>query len=312
MIRLKGSMAKTDEQMLLDAVSSVDPSIKLFFVSDQKSISDLGTLVGKGERLNCLSTILRADVLSSLRFDEGVRTFDGIELSLLPPPEKHMYQLLRYDSANEYLNLINRKQPNANVGLVYMEWIKQVVESSWSVGLLSISKTTTSYADRSSLFFKSGRAFQRLWLAATSLGYSFQPLGVLPMLGLITGTQFETYVSSATHSDLEELRNSYLNIFFQQNKNEKPDSYEHVILFRLFKMSANNPNEDRSLRKPIAEFFSFTNAGQTQELSEEEEDEDVVEKECEVAEVTFPFKPRNEREIGLQVGAQFAVYVVRN
>lgn len=307
-------MPESDITHLTHLGQSSDPDVNISFITDEARLMELGKLVGEAERLQCLSGVLRADYLQTLRFDVNVRTFDGIELNHLSPAEKQMCLVLRYDSANEFLNLINRKQKSTTaIGSFFSEWYQELITSSWGVGLIYISrKADSSYAKRSEKFFAAGRALQRIWLGATELGYSFQPLATLPMISILSGTQFEQYLTATTPPHIQDLVSNFQNLFFKDQREEEGTKKDTILLFRIFKTDGHE-NGDKALRRPLAESLNFIKVKEQDGLEDEEEEEDedeLIEKECLVADVLYAFNSRNEREVTIGTGDKIAIFLV--
>ena len=96
--------------------------------------------------------------------------------------------------------------------------------------------------------FRGGRAAQRVWLTATSLGLAFQPMTAITYLFARLERGAGEGLSGAEIRQLSELRERYLQIFSVQAHQTES------ILFRLAKA---DPPSARSLRRRVEDVLSF-------------------------------------------------------
>lgn len=134
---------------------------------NEEALQRLAAYQGEMSRIRLLSPIMLADLQDELRWTEedAARTRDGVDIPSLQFPEGAdiVVHALREQSGMEVLRKING-------ATVFSDSEKLRVSRCSAIGMMSCSAN-----DRAAHFF-SGRAAQRLWLAATALKVGFQPM----------------------------------------------------------------------------------------------------------------------------------------
>jgi hypothetical protein len=169
--------------------------------------------------------------------EEVERTRDGVDLATLEAtrPDLAGIRLARNWSSILFLREIGG-------GRALEKSSKNSIAAASAVGLLTMSGT-----NRES-YVRGGRALQRVWLTATSLGLAMQPMGAI----LYLWARLEHGGGEGLDSDevetLSRLRERFKGLF-----DVGPDSAE-IMLFRL---AHADPPSARALRRPVEEVLTF-------------------------------------------------------
>lgn len=224
---------------------AADGGARLHLITDRAELAETGRILGAGDRLRMLSPRLHREMMSELRWTpEEVRTTrDGIDIATLEADGTDLagLSLARHRPHLEFVRQMGG-------GRAFEEGARNSVAASSAIGCL----TTTGTGARA--HFDGGRALQRVWLTATSLGLGFQPVTVLPYLfarvehvdahgnGDVTGLD-ETEV--ATLHGLRKRLSALVP--------HRPDETE-LLLFRL---SYAPPATTRALRRHVDTVLRF-------------------------------------------------------
>lgn len=177
------------------------------------------------------------------------------------------------------LAALEKRTENLIIGSLLTDWPLRLISTSVAVGYIAVPKTD-SYSARCRSFFEAGRAFQRLWLTVTSLGYCLQPMNTLVSLHQVAQTPKGSVLSNLEllKELFEEMKNQFAldtNCGITSgNKNE-----DIVVLFRIFKLDPTQYPRP-SLRRPIGTILEF-----------------VEERSCQVMKTQYEFTARNNREL---------------
>ena len=223
---------------LLDAAQSV-PGARLQLLTSAPALSEIGSILGAGDRVRFLSKQLHREMMSEIRWtrEEVLRTRDGIDIETLElsPSDRAGVSLCRSWPAMQIVRRIGG-------GFALEKLSKKAVAASSAVGLLTMP--SASARD----FLLGGRALERTWLTATALGIAFQPMSSLPYLfaRLVRG---KGEGLSPQHIDeLQELRTRYEAIF------ELTPATAEILVFRL---AYAEPASHRALRRSVADVLSL-------------------------------------------------------
>ncbi|MEW4527115.1 hypothetical protein [Maioricimonas sp. JC845] len=147
-------------------------NVRLDWLTDRAQRRRLSDVVAAVDRIRFEYQPFHEEFHSVLRHgrDEEERTRDGLELKTLELPPFGA-TLMRWVAPWRRMQLLNR----FGMSRVFAGTSSKQVVCSGAVGLVS----TTDVSDRG--FFEAGRAFERVWLAATASGLAFQPMGGIPL-----------------------------------------------------------------------------------------------------------------------------------
>ncbi len=123
--------------------------------------------------------------------------------------------------------------------LTFPSW--QLTCRSGAIGFVSVASADTES------FLNGGRAFQRIWLAATRAGLALQPLGSLPIfLAHLSQLRGEKLAPPQVRA-VRRLRARW---------NRLMPAIERQTLLMAFRVGVARPPSCRSLRRPVAEFLA--------------------------------------------------------
>lgn len=146
--------------------------VQVHWLTQRPAIRAFAWIVGKSDRLRFERESFHQELFRQLRFtrEEAERTRDGLDLRALelPPLGGLVLRIIRNWRFLSAANLVGASR------LLALPSVLPVVQSG-AIGLLTVDQPG---AQR---FLDGGRAFQRLWLAATAAGLQLHPLGSLPI-----------------------------------------------------------------------------------------------------------------------------------
>lgn len=212
---------------------------KLRWITEEPALNELGAIQGAVERIEHLTPPAHAQIFRELRFtqQEAEEGLDGLDVTAidLPPGEVFKLWLLRSPSAVETLAA-------ASAGKGLTRTAGMVFRATSAAALL----TMPGVGSRS--YFDGGRALQRIWLTADSLGLSIHPLSDITSLF----ARVERGGGEGLHPrDIEEigvLRRRYQALF------EVPRSEAEIMILRVHR---GGPPSVRSLRKHLGSVLFF-------------------------------------------------------
>ncbi len=157
---------------LLDSVHAT-PSVTVRLVEDSDAVETLARTFSMNEQLLMEYRPLHAFLFGVIRWTRAQeRRTPGMYVKTMefPAPVRVLLQyVLRHWMVVRFLNRFGLSQSIATQSA-------RVYAASSAIGILTIP------ADTDDQFLEAGRALQRLWLTATSVGVSMQPVTALPYL----------------------------------------------------------------------------------------------------------------------------------
>jgi nitroreductase len=227
------------ERMMLD--SALDStSARLLVIEDRNTINRLGAIVGLGDRLRFLSTVMHQELMAEVRWaaSDVTSTRDGLDRATFEMDEATLLgmHLLQRPAV---ISLLNRVPDG---GMAIARRAERIFGQSSAVVLL-----THPGRSRQS-FFAGGRAMERVWLAATGLGLGLHPQSSLPYLFARFEQGGAKGLTEWEQTTLSDLRDRYRQVF---NINE--DEAE-ILLFCLNHVPSPTAH---SLRRPPDSFVTF-------------------------------------------------------
>jgi len=194
---------------LLDAAKDMR-DVELRFAEGKDALALLSRAVSVNERLLMENRTLHDFLFGMIRWSrKEERAKPGLYLKTMefPPPVQFLMRfVLRYWSA---VRLLNR------VGLSRLI----PVQSAASYRAAALFGAVVLTGDTNVDFVSAGRAFQRVWLTATALGVSVQPVTAIPYLmqRVVAG---EATAFSSKHQDMIREANSVIRGVFRLRENE--------------------------------------------------------------------------------------------
>ncbi len=156
----------------LSCASACDPDVRLDWITGRPSIGKLSAIVARGDRLRLEHQPFHEELYKQLRLsaDQVEQTRDGLDWRTLglPPGGRSLLATLARWPLVRTLN-------HAGLSRALSVPSAMAVRQSAAVGGLSVPAATARN------YVTAGRALQRVWLAATTLGLSFHPLGSVPI-----------------------------------------------------------------------------------------------------------------------------------
>jgi nitroreductase/molybdopterin/thiamine biosynthesis adenylyltransferase len=216
-----------------------DAGGKLLLAKDPAAIMELAGIVAENDRQMCLSRRLNREMAAELRWTEAevVGTRDGIDVLTLEAPSAGL-AAARMASSWEAVEFLSRMNAGGALGRLGMG----AVALSSAVGLV------VAKGNRAASYFQGGRALQRVWLEATSMGVAMQPLSTLVYLFARLERGGGKGLDPAVREGLAKLRERFRRVF------DVPEGDAEVLLFRLFVGAAPSA---RSLRRSVDDVLTF-------------------------------------------------------
>ncbi|MFH8407075.1 Rv1355c family protein [Streptomyces sp. NPDC018019] len=218
---------------------AAESGARLHLVTDRDQLDAMGRILGAGDRLRMLSSQLHREMMNELRWDseDTRRTRDGIDIATLGLDDVDLagVRLARHWSHLAFIRRIGG-------GEAFEEGAVKAIAASSAIGCLTIPGTGPQ------AFVDGGRALQRLWLTATSLGLGLQPHTSLLYLFARAERGNDAGLDAAETDTVRALRTRFTAVV-----PAKPDESE-LMLFRL--SYAPSPAV-RSLRRTVDSVLRF-------------------------------------------------------
>jgi hypothetical protein len=204
-------------------------------INDRETIKKIACLVKKNDRVIFEHRFLHEGLFRWIRWDEDEldKTRDGLPITSLElnKPQQKAFKLISSWKTIDFLNKFG-------ISKIISGYSYRLVKSASAVGLITMDNNSPED------YINGGRAFERIWLIATSGGLAFQPFGgivfLTTKLRLYGGEGF----SLKQQKSLEEIYSSLCNIFPIKNNN---------ALIILFRIGYAEPPSQRTLRRPLNE-----------------------------------------------------------
>jgi nitroreductase len=234
------------------ADSAADAGARLDLVTDRPRLAALAEVLGAGDRLRFLAEPLHRQMMAELRWtaDEARRTGDGIEVASL---ELDSVDLAFLRLSRDWSNLAPLLRFDG--GATLERPARAAVAGSSALGVLSVpgaadlSRTRAMADDH----VRGGRAMQRTWLTATSLGLAVQPMTTLLYMFPLLDTPA---ADGAGPAGLDERQRTTLRGLHDRFARlvPLPPGHRAVLLFRL---AYAGPQSTRAARRPVEAVLSF-------------------------------------------------------
>ncbi len=201
---------------------------ELHLLEDAEELVEIGALIAAGDRLSFVDRAMHRETFTGFRWTraEVESHRDGLDVATLEldAAERAVLELLADWPTMELLGQIGGGSALGDVS-------RQAIEAAAAVGLVC-------HGDG---YLRGGRAVQRTWLTATSLGLAIQPLTALPYLFARVEDGAGAGLSRAQLDELAVLRTRYRALFPAAAGTE-------TLLFRI--ADAEAPSA-RSLRRRL-------------------------------------------------------------
>jgi hypothetical protein len=230
----------TDEQIRALHEAGRERGAELKLISDPDTLAKVGQLLGAVDRFRFMCERLHTAMMKELRWnrEEAMATGDGIDVATLELDAVSMagVKLLANEKTAKFLRTLGK-------GARLESAARKAIASAGAVGLLTIQGTD------SRAYFQAGRAMQRIWLTATSLGLAFQPVSVAPYLFSRLTRGAGAGFTQTEIASLTGLHQRFATIF------EPRAGWAEPMLFRLTHAP---PPSTRALRRPVQAILKET------------------------------------------------------
>ncbi len=229
-------LPETDRFFLHTLVDQI-PGAQLKWVTDVPSIQAIAGISAQADLLRMFIPEAHIDFITrEMRWnqDQVAHSEDGIGIHTLDLSNNDLIgiRLLRDRRMIDFLQQIQG-------GSGFKRLSMQQFASASALGLISTSKNDLT------AYLNGGRATEKLWLGAASLGWQIHPLNV-PLLFFYKNNHehcFNPTIESQLHQAEQKLRS----IFGSEEKEEL------ILMFRIFKSS---PSPERTIRKNTQKIYS--------------------------------------------------------
>ncbi len=212
----------------------------LSLITDKRLKKQVASLVFKADIIRVERRDLHEFLYSTIRWnqDEINKKRDGMPIRSLEAGFGGDL-FLRFCEPWPVMNFFNK----IGVGRAVAMHAKKSITDSGAVGLLSISGNSPYE------FFNAGRALERIWLCATSLGLSMQPVTAITLFFLRVSLEGDRAFSIKHRNIISEIRPKWQSIWKDILKGERSEA----LLFRIGRCPS--PPTARAVRKPLEAFF---------------------------------------------------------
>lgn len=232
-------LAESDKEQLAASIQPIE-NASIQFITDREQMDVLASVVAEADKIRMMHPQGHHDTFfGEMRWsdEEAEQTRDGIDIATVGVSKG---EAVAFGMAKDYRAIKNLK--NWGKGAAFEKLTKEAVKASSALALISMP--SPSKED----YLQGGRAVQRAWLAATKLGYAFQPLSVpLFLFRRITEANGEG-LSNEDANSLRKLKKEYSNIL--PGYNEKG----HIFMFRLGKA---DEMEVKALRRKLTDILFY-------------------------------------------------------
>ncbi len=234
----------TDEQInyLTELVTQTEGA-SLKFLKDASKIESLAEIATATDLLRIFIPEAHEDFITKeMRWtaEQANATEDGIGIHTLDLSNNDQLgiQLLRDRRVIDFLEVING-------GGAFNRLLTKQFASSSAVGLITMPNNDVAS------WINCGIAAEKMWLAATSIGFQIHPLNV-PLLFFYKNSIEKSLTLSEERKHYLTKTERELNLIF-----DKPENQTSMFMFRIFKASA---SPERTIRKSNNKIFSIGRA----------------------------------------------------
>ncbi|WP_316815395.1 Rv1355c family protein [Pedobacter nyackensis] len=231
-------ISANDMQQLNDIISSF--GLDLHWITNDEDKKELGDISGQADLLRMFIPAAHEDFTKKeMRWnqEEIVAAEDGIGINTLDLSNNDQIglRLMKDEKAVQFLKEIKGGSALKTLAL------KQF-QSSPAIGLM------TSTENSPLNYLKGGMAFEKLWLAATALGYQIHPVNVPLIFFYKNNFQELNDLPEESRKQIFNLHQKFKHLF------KISDNFVEIFLFRIFKAES---SPQRTIRKPLNKTLSI-------------------------------------------------------
>jgi nitroreductase len=212
---------------------------RLAAITDPAALDEMGCILGAGDRVRFLSQRLHAEMMGEVRWtpEEVERTRDGVDLVTL---ESSRADLAGIRLARPWSSILFLREIRGGGALE--KAAKDSVAAASAIGFITIDGTSRES------YVRGGRAMQRVWLTASSLGLAMQPMAPLLYLWARVERGGGEGLDAREVEVLGALRTRFKRLF------DVTTNRADVMLFRLARAA---PPSARALRRHVDDVLTF-------------------------------------------------------
>ncbi|MCK4623646.1 MAG: nitroreductase [Desulfuromonadales bacterium] len=224
-------LTEEQENALVHAPYEV-PKAKVRLETDPAKVKSLAAILANNDRLVFENSYLHNFLFEHIRWtdEEARQTSDGLDIKTLElkTPDSLVFKFFKYWPVVEKLN---------RVGLSKMvaKQAEKLCLSASGVGIITVQGNSDED------FLLGGRVMQRVWLEATRLGLSFQPLAGIAFLMQRVSAGATGELAPQQVKLISDVGEKVSQLFYLDQ--------EEVVMF--FRVGRGGPPSARSLRKPL-------------------------------------------------------------
>lgn len=224
-----------DLQKLASSIGNIE-NVSLQLITKGQEKNRIAELVYEADIIRTENKEIHEHLIKMIRYNtpEALKTRDGFHIKNLEAG-LHGELFLKFVKSWKRMNFMNK----LGAGKKMAEVSKVAIESCSAVGIIKTQDNTI--AD----LINAGRAMQRIWLRATSLGIDFQPLSAITLFWMNNKYGKENAFNTKHQTLLTDLWHQYKDLL-NINGREEP-----IFLFRI---GYGKQVKVKTLRKELAEF----------------------------------------------------------
>lgn len=233
-------MPDTEASALVDSVSSKYPLMRITIIRDRERIEQVALLCGKAERIRFLNPTCHHDMfVREMRWnqEQTEKSRDGIDVATLELSVTDRTGL-RVAADPKAMSLLR----HWGTGNVMEKLTAKNIRASSALAIISIPDMTLSSA------YAGGRAMERLWLKASSMGLMAHPVGAPIFMGIHGLWDDHGILSSREHEEAGSVLQRMKSIMGTQGSHP-------FFMLRLGRAGAPTA---RSLRLPLSTILYST------------------------------------------------------
>lgn len=217
--------------------------INLHWITADEEKTVLGDISGQADLLRMFIPAAHEDFIKKeMRWNEEeiLETEDGIGINTLDLSNNDQIglRLMKDERAVQFLKKIKG-------GSAFKKLALRQFQSSPAIGLITLPESSPLN------YLKGGMAVEKMWLAATALGYQIHPVNVPLIFFYKNSLQEPSDLSEESRTQIIDLHQKFKHLFKITN------NIAEIFLFRIFKAES---SPHRTIRKPLNKTLSIGRA----------------------------------------------------
>ncbi|SMD03367.1 Rv1355c family protein [Pedobacter africanus] len=238
---LTQEISETDLQELQNTIGGSEINLQWLKGAEEKTA--LGEISGEADLLRMFIPAAHHDfIVKEMRWtkEEITETEDGIGINTLDLSNNDQIglRLMKDERAVQFLKKIKG-------GSAFKKLALKQFQSSPAIGLITLPESNPLN------YLKGGMAVEKMWLAATALGYQIHPVNVPLIFFYKNNFQELNDLSEENRNQIFNLHQKFKHLF------KITDNIAEIFLFRIFKAES---SPQRTIRKPLNKTLSIGTA----------------------------------------------------